>query len=334
MRAPPARKAKPAIGAVDALAHLIKHIPPEPQLATLVESVPSADRWRFELKWDGYRMLAYCDARHVVLLSRRGLDWSAEFPPVADALRKLRLRGTVLDGEVCAIDPKGIPSFNLLQNRRSDTPLVYVAFDLLLHREKDLRGEPLESRQEALDALIGHETSRTVFASTFTEGDPAKLLRMACRSGYEGIIAKQKQSRYIAGRSRTWLKVKCSKRQEFAVVGYLPMVGGRVVGALLLAIREGSRFVYAGRVGTGFSSAQRAELARRLDRDPVDGPEVDEVPRDVVGKAIWSKPRMVVEVSYLQRTSGELRHASFKGVRVDKSPEDCTWEVADEPSRT
>ena len=175
--------------------------------------------------------------------------------------------------------------------------------------------------------MIGHDTAKTVFATTAAEGDPKAILKLACKAGYEGIVAKEKGSRYTAGRARTWLKLKCTKRQEFAVVGYVPMVGGKVVGALLLAVREGQRFVFAGRVGTGFTSAQRAEIARVLDRDRSAVPTAEDVPAALLSKSLWSTPRLVAEVAYLERTKGELRHASFKGLRADKAPEDCTWEV-------
>ncbi|WP_394844738.1 non-homologous end-joining DNA ligase [Pendulispora brunnea] len=328
MRRPPARTAKVSPGNAEALAHLLGAVPPEPQLATLAESVPSPSRWRYELKFDGYRILAYCDRGHILLMSRRALDWTGEFPEVANALRALRLPASVLDGEVCAVDEGGIPRFNLLQNRAGGARLVYVAFDLLWRRE-DLRRAPLEERRRALEKLVGHDAASTVFASTSAEGDPREILRLACRAGYEGIVAKQQGSLYSPGRSRTWLKLKCSKRQEFGVIGYVPMVGGKVVGALLLAVREGDRLVYAGRTGTGFTTAQRAELARGLDRHRVEEPPAADVPRDVLSTAIWSKPRLVVEVAYLERTKGELRHSSFKGIRADKTPMDCTWEISD-----
>ena len=262
-------------------------------------------------------------------MSRRGLDWTGEFQSVANALRALRLPRCVMDGEVCAIDDGGIPRFKLLQNRAAGARLVYVAFDLLWRR-KDLRGTPLEDRHAALEALVGHDSTKVVFASTSTEGDPREILNLACRAGYEGVVCKQKGSLYIPGRSKTWLKLKCTRRQEFAVIGYIPLVGGKVVGALLLAVHEGNRFTYAGRVGTGFSSADRAELARVIERERVDEPPADDVPHDALAKgAVWAKPRLVVEVAYLERTQSELRHPSFKGVRKDKRAVDCAWERSD-----
>jgi bifunctional non-homologous end joining protein LigD len=327
MRRPASRKkARPT---PESLVQLLSKVPADPQLAMLVESVANPARYLLELKFDGYRILAYCRGRDVVLMSRRALDWSAEFPAVVMALRGLNLPECVLDGEVCAIDEGGVPRFNLLQNRAAGATIIYAAFDLLWLAGKDLRREKLEARRASLEKLIGHDTTKTVFATSAVEGDPQAILKLACKAGYEGIMAKEQGSRYAAGRSRTWLKIKCNMRQEFAVVGYIPMVGGKVVGALLLAVCEEGRFVIAGRVGTGFTSAQRAELARALDRDGRPMPTAEGAPPDVLAKAIWATPRLVVEVAYLERTRGELRHPSFKGLRKDKAPKDCRWEVAD-----
>ncbi|WXA83839.1 hypothetical protein LVJ94_48840 [Pendulispora rubella] len=302
MRHPPPRKTKPGPVA-DALKKLLALVPPDMQLATLAESVPFPDRWRYELKFDGYRILAYCERANVVLTSRRALDWTGEFPEIANALRALRLPACVVDGEVCAVDDSGIPRFNLLQNRAPGVRLIYVGFDLLW-RNEDLRRTPLEERQAAVAKLLGHDTASGVFASTSAEGDPREILRLACRAGYEGIVAKQKQSTYSVGRSKTWLKLKCSKRQEFAIIGYIPMVGGKVVGALLLAVYQGSRFVYAGRTGTGFTTAQRSELARALDRERVDEPPAEDIPRDVLAKGPYGRS---LAWSSRSHTSNELK---------------------------
>ena len=325
-RASPAPK--PASGA---LAELLVRVAPKPLLADRVakpENIPNPAAWRFEIKLDGYRMLAYATGGDVRLFSRKGLDWTSEFPQIVAPLRELELEACVLDGEVCALDADGIPRFNLVQRRDERARWVFFAFDILFFKKKDMRKEPLETRQKALSELLTPRPSSTVIVSPSVEGDPRELFRLATAAGHEGLMAKRKGSPYTAGKSRNWLKVKYTVREDFAVVGYVPLERANVVGGLILAMWEGDHFRYAGRVGTGLSDEDRSTLARELDAHRARTPPADGIPSSVIREgAIWSTPLIVVEVAFRERTGdGELREPSFQSRREDKAPKECTWE--------
>ena len=192
------------------------------QLATLVKEVPKRGTdYIYEIKFDGYRILATKTAADLRLFSRRAQDWTHEFAVVAKAAAKLRREEFVIDGEVCALDERGVPRFGLLQNRGSQAArLAYFVFDLLWLDGEDLRREPLEERRERLARLLGKPSKNSIIAlSSAVPGDPRDVLRVACSSGMEGIVAKEKGSLYDGGRGLSWLKIKCAKRQEFALAG-------------------------------------------------------------------------------------------------------------------
>jgi bifunctional non-homologous end joining protein LigD len=302
------------------------------QLATLVKEVPPrAADYLYELKFDGYRILAVKAGADLRLFSRRAQDWTNEFEVVGEAARKLRAKAFVVDGEVCALDPRGVPSFQLLQNRRGhDTRLAYFVFDLLWVDGKDLRTLPLEDRRDRLARLLGKlpKDSRIVLSSA-VPGDPKEILRTACASGLEGIVAKEKGSPYVGGRQASWLKIKCTLRQEFALAGYIPYLGTHVgeVGGLMLALKgKDGAFHYAGKVGTGFTSAMRRTLGKLLEADHTDTSQVADPPR-LGGIARWSRLKLVGEVAFTEWTGdGHVRHPSFQGLRKDKTPDECVRE--------
>jgi bifunctional non-homologous end joining protein LigD len=300
------------------------------QLATLVKEVPPG-AFIYELKWDGYRILAHKSGKDVCLMSRRGNDWTREFSVVADAVSTFPTKECVIDGEVCAIGPNGVPSFQLLQNRGArQVNLLFVVFDLLWLDGEDLRGKPLEERRARLEQVVAKaKADSLVRMSTAVEGDPKQILATACKSGLEGIIAKQKGSRYTGTRERTWLKVKCTLRQEFAIVGYLPLKKTLpAVGGLLLALKDETdgALHFRGKVGTGFDDKTRTSLAKMLDADRSPTPTALGAPR-MGGLARWSKPKYVAEVEFTEWTeAGDIRHPSFRGLRKDKKPEECVRE--------
>jgi bifunctional non-homologous end joining protein LigD len=191
------------------------------------------------------------------------------------------------------------------------------------------RTHPIEERRQRLERLIGRNPPEGLWLSTAVSGDPAEILKAACQQGFEGIVAKRKGAAYVDGRSRGWLKVKCFRRQEFAIVGYLPYLGTQqAVGSLVLALNEGGELRYAGKVGTGYSDAVRKELAGKLDAHPAKTPAARDVPR-FGGIARWTQPRLVAEVAFSEWTeAGHVRHPSFQGLRADKKPLDCVKEVA------
>jgi bifunctional non-homologous end joining protein LigD len=301
------------------------------QLATLVKELPKrgAD-YLYELKFDGYRILAVKAGAELRLFSRRGNDWTEEFGVVATAARKLRNKEFVIDGEACALDERGVPRFQLLQNRSGQAPrLAYFVFDLLWLDGQDLRRLPLEERRERLARVLARLPKESCIAlSSAVPGEPSDILRTACSRGLEGIVAKEKGSPYLGGRGPSWLKIKCTLRQEFAIAGYVPLLGTRLgeVGALLLALKgPDGAFHFAGKVGTGFTSAMRSSLGRLLEADRVDEPPVIDAPR--LAGARWSRLRHVAEVEFIEWTSAsELRHPSFQGLRKDKTPDECIRE--------
>ena len=309
--------------------------------ATLVKgaaAIGDPSKYRFEIKYDGYRVLAAKAGDDVRLLSRNGKDWTDAFPTVARAIAKLPVREAVLDGEVCAVAESGASSFHALQRWLSgDTgngELSYAVFDLLWVDGRDLRERTLEERRELLEPLLDDAGAPLTLSTSIdaTEQPLEAILGAVCARGLEGLIAKRKGSRYVVGRTRDWLKLKCGRRQELAVVGYVPLRSKSAaanrsrIGALLLGVAgEGGTLRYAGKVGTGFDDETRKELARALESRHVETPPVEGAPRMKVAR--WSRPGLVAEVSFTEWTAdGKIRHPSFLGLREDKAPSDCRRE--------
>jgi bifunctional non-homologous end joining protein LigD len=297
----------------------------EVENATLVESPPGRD-YAYELKYDGYRIIAFKLGSSVRLISRRRQDWTSEFSVVAAALeQQLAEHDLVLDGEVVALDERGVPSFQRLQHRKP--PLAYVLFDVLWADGRDVRGEPLEARRALLDELLP-KLEAPLARSTAVSGEPQQLLSVACRSGFEGLIGKRVGSPYRPGRGLDWIKLKCQLRQEFVIAGYLPFTGSQngIVGSLVLALRERDTYVFAGKVGTGFDSATRSALGKMLEQRVVKTSRVPGVPR-FGGLVRFVELGPVAEVRFSEWTDGgHARHPSFVGLRPDKRPEDCVRE--------
>lgn len=306
-----------------ALSHLIAEYS-KVENATLVDAPPSDD-YAFELKYDGYRILAFKVEDEVRLISRRGQDWTHAFVDVARAVAALDGRSLVLDGEVIAPDEHGVPSFQRLQNRQG--PFSYVTFDVLSVDGTDLRGEPIEERRRVLARIVGGRELPLV-VSTALPGKMDQLLTAACTAGFEGLVGKRMGSLYRPGRGLDWIKLKCQRRQEFAVVGYLPLTGSQrgIVGSLILALHRDGRFVFAGKVGTGFDQRTRSELGKMLEERHAEQPTATDVPR-LGGLVRWAKPGVVAEIRFSEWTEGHhARHPSYLGLRPDKLPEDCVFE--------
>lgn len=243
----------------------------KPQLATLVEGVPrQADPdWLYEMKFDGYRLLARLDHGEVRLYTRNGHDWAPKLPHLVAALRRMPLETAWLDGEIVMLADNGAPSFQALQNAfdgERTGAILFYAFDLPYVTGRDLRGEPLRVRRAVLARVMDAAGGDPLRLSDAFDAAPADLVASACRMGLEGIIAKRLSSPYVSRRSDNWIKLKCARRQEFVVVGYTDPQGARVgLGALLLAYHdEAGQLVYAGKVGTGFDDAGLAALRERL----------------------------------------------------------------------
>lgn len=320
---PAKRKAKAeALPTAKAAAVLPDFIPPA--LATLQSNPPSGTTWLHEVKFDGYRVQARIAAGKVALLTRTGLDWTDRFGPgIAHALAELPCRDAVLDGEIVVTGDGGVTSFSALQAALSEgrtDRLAFYLFDLLWLDGEDCRGHPLVERKHRLETLLAdapdHRPLR--YSEHFVEPG-GTMLRHACRMGLEGVVSKLADAPYRSGRSRDWIKSKCTNRQEFVIVGYLPSEKtGRGLRSILVGYRDGPSLRYGGRVGTGFSTRTGDDLKRRLDALKAKAPPFDRAPAGQKG-AVWVKPELVAEIEFRSWThDGILRHASFQGLREDK----------------
>ena len=310
-----------------------------PCLATLVSKAPGGSGWIHEVKIDGYRMQGRIAGDDIALRTRSGLDWTAKFKPVAEALRALPTRSALIDGEIVVEDERGVSSFSMLQGDlkagRRDRFRFYV-FDLLFLDGRDLRAEPLLARKAALAKLCRKlPADGVVHFSDHFEDDGALVLKHACRMTLEGIVSKRADAPYRSGRNGDWLKAKCSQRQEFIVAGYTPATSGPGIRSLVVGYRDKGKLIYAGRVGTGFSHADSVSLAKTLKplraaRSPFGAVPPEEARR----KAVWVEPQIVIEVEYRGWTGdGLLRHAAFQGVREDKGPREVVREEpVDDPA--
>ncbi|GAC1346040.1 MAG: DNA ligase D [Myxococcales bacterium] len=302
-----------------------------PMLATLIDAPPPHEEdYLAEVKIDGYRALCAVSAGRVAMTTRNGLDLTGRFPPVAAALGRLVVGDAVIDGEIAALDAKGVPRFELLQQGSDEA--VLFAFDLLRLDGQDLRARPLGERRDLLRSLLSNNAG----GLRLTEELPppfAAALEVAGKRGLEGLVLKLRDGPYQAGRSRAWLKLKVLKSQELAVVGYLPGEGNAAggIGALLLGVVAKGALTFAGKVGTGFSAKLRAGLRRELEKDAAPGPRVESAPR--LRGARWVEPRLVAQVRFTEWTAdGKLRHPSFQGLRTDKTPLECVREEPEAPA--
>ncbi|MGH7833041.1 MAG: non-homologous end-joining DNA ligase [Candidatus Binatia bacterium] len=306
-----------------------------PQLATLVESVPSAGGWLHEVKFDGYRILCRFEKGRVALLTREAKDWTARFKSVADAAAGLPVTDTILDGEVVALRADGTADFQALQNslRRGGGNLTYFVFDLLYLNGYDLTAIPLLARKEALAKILeSRDTGGALRYSGHWIDQGEALFEQACRMGLEGVVSKRPDRPYRPGRSRDWVKAKCLKGQEFVIGGFTDPAGSRTgFGALLLGFYDAAGSLhYAGRVGTGFNSRSLSELRSRLDDLTIHSTPFVNPPTGAGARGVhWVKPQLACEVLFTGWTEdGLLRHPSFKGLREDKAPREIRREEA------
>ena len=298
----------------------------KPMLATLVDAPFDDGDWVFEVKWDGFRIVARIEDGEVTLFSRGGKDVTKTYPPVAAALQKVR-RTAILDGELVALDEKGRSRFQLLQRAQKEkTRLRYCVFDLLFFDGEDLRARPLLERKRRLKAMLPKDAALKYSGHIAAKGKP--FFQKARRAGLEGIMAKRAQGLYHSGqRTREWLKIKTTFRQEVVIVGFTPPEGSRrYFGSLLLALRDKGRWTYAGRAGTGFDAESLktiyAKMKPLIRRDKL---FAERVPEEKA--TTWLKPELVGEVKFTEWTEdGQMRHPAFMGLRSDKRATDVVRE--------
>jgi len=308
-------------------------------MKAITASVPPCnEEWLYEVKFDGYRVLAIKNGKDVRLWSRNKNQLDARFPEVIKAIEKLPKRNLILDGEVCALDDQGKSSFQFLQNSADAThPIVYYVFDLLFEGFKDVRRLPLMERKARLEAVLLSAADPIRPSPFFTE-NPEEILDKMRAAGAEGSVAKLKDSLYEAGkRSGAWVKIKFHRGQEFVVVGYtLPKRSRHYFGALLLGYYQGKRLIFAGRTGTGFTEKSLKEIYRKLKSLESPKPFVEKIqdpsarwrPKGwSASDNRWVKPKLVAQVQFAEWTEdGLLRQASFQGLREDKKPIDVVKE--------
>ncbi|WUR15526.1 DNA ligase D [[Empedobacter] haloabium] len=305
-----------------------------PELATLVDAPPSDPQdWLFEIKFDGYRLLARVDGKDVRLITRNGNDWTHKLEPLRAAIEKMKLPKGWYDGEIVVHDQSGRPNFGLLQQAFDGTRtsnIVYFVFDAPYLDGYDLREVPLAQRRELLKTVMERAGNDMVRYSAELEAPPAEMVAAACQMGLEGIIGKRRDSAYVSRRSPDWIKLKCAQRQEFVIGGYTDPKGSRVgIGSLLLGYYgEDGKLHYAGNVGAGFNETTLREITAKLKKLASDSNPF--APSKAIEKrAHWVKPNLVAEVTFGEWTSsGSIRHSVFQGLRADKKASSVTREQA------
>jgi bifunctional non-homologous end joining protein LigD len=316
-----------------------------PMKPRLLDAPPTAGEWMYELKFDGFRIVAVKNGTKVNLVSRNGNELAARFPEIAEAVAALPVKDCVIDGEVVALDEQGRSSFQLLQAQEmegSSAPVYYYVFDLLQAAGKSLLNQPLEQRKEQLENLCS--TAREVIRfSGEIGGDPHALLKQVAQIGLEGLIGKQRGSVYEPDRrSGLWIKLKVLNEQEFVIGGYTPPAGSRKhFGALLVGYYEGKRLLFAGKVGTGFNAKLLATLHKQFQKEARDDCPFADLPSKQGGKWVqgitpammrkmhWVEPVFVCQVKFAEWTrDAKLRQPVFLAMREDKAAKDVKRERA------
>jgi DNA ligase D-like protein (predicted ligase) len=304
-----------------------------PTLATLTEERFSDPGWVYERKLDGMRCLAFRDGRRVRLLSRNRQSLDGTYPEVVDALAAQKCSNFVVDGEIVAFEGRRT-SFARLQGRlgitdpdearESGVPVFYYLFDIMHLNGQATVDVPLLSRKRLLRKTFQFDDPLRYTTHRVEDGEAA--FEAACKRGDEGVIAKLADATYEGRRSRNWLKFKCSRDQEFIIVGYTAPKGSRVgLGALLLGYHDGAEMTYAGKVGTGFDTATLRSLHKRLSRTEQ---TTSPVPQAKVPGAHWVRPTSVAQVAFSEWTrDGKLRHPRYLGLRTDKNPDEVVRET-------
>jgi bifunctional non-homologous end joining protein LigD len=298
-----------------------------PMLATLTDDAFDDENWIFEIKWDGYRAVAYCNGDDVELSSRNLKSFTHKYTDVTDALKELNINA-VLDGEIIAIDEKGHPKFQLLQNwEQTTSPLQYYAFDILWLNGYDVTSLPLTERKTLLHEIIP-ATDPIIKYSDHIVGRGKEFFNAAMKQDLEGIMAKKADSVYlIKTRTPNWAKIKVVQRQEVVIAGYTkPRNSRKHFGALLLGVYDGNELKYVGHTGSGFNTKSLDEVYKKLQPLVTDKSPFDKKPKTNM-PATWVKPKLVAELKFSEWTDeGIARHPIFMGLRSDKKATDVTLE--------
>lgn len=301
----------------------------EPELATLVSEAPEGDEWLSELKYDGYRTLIAIAGGEARIFTRNGKDWTDKFPGIAEAAAALDTDGTLMDGEIVAFDGKGRTDFSTLQKAiKQGGAMSCFVFDLIMEDGKEIVDLPLVERKERLEKIVGRGEGALVY-SDHVRGSADKVFAEICRSGHEGIVAKRADAPYRSGRGKDWLKVKCTRRQEFVIGGYSPSdKKARPFSSILIGVQEAGKFLYKGRVGS-FSAGTLEELGEALASRARKTSPFASLPKEASRGAKFVTPDLVVEVDFAEFTAdGVVRHGVVKGIRGDKDAAEVVLEEA------
>lgn len=299
------------------------------QLARLVDHVPAGDTWWHELKYDGYRCLISVGGGEARAYTRTGLDWTDRFPAIVATAADLPVSSALIDGEAVVLDEDGRSGFQALQAALKDAPdtILFYAFDLLALDGEDLTGLPLSERKQRLAALLD-KADGAILYSDHIVGRGEALFDRFCQAGLEGVVSKRADSRYAGSRNGSWVKTKCTRRQEFVILGWTPTDKARGFRSLLLGVHEDGALRYSGKVGTGFSMDEMDRLLERMKPLAVRKAPVD-APRAAVRGAHWIRPELVAEIAFTEFTGdGVLRHPSYIGLREDKQAKEVVPERA------
>jgi bifunctional non-homologous end joining protein LigD len=320
----------------------------EPMKAKLVEQPPRTGDWIYELKFDGIRLIAVKSDKKVSLLSRNQNELARRFPQIAEAIKDLQVRECVIDGEVVALDQEGRSSFQLLQALEMEegkSPVYFYAFDLLQLDGKSFIGLPLEVRKDVLERLC-RDAGDLIRYSGAIDSEANALLEEVKRRGLEGIMGKQRNSVYEPGRrSGTWIKLKCVQEQEFVIGGYTPPQGARKhFGAILVGYYDKNKLVFAGKVGTGFTTKSLSILHKKLQKEArndcpfvdlpskQDGQWVQGITPSMMKKMHWVNPKFIAQIKFAEWTRDKkLRAPVFLGLRDDKRPTEVVQEASTGP---
>jgi bifunctional non-homologous end joining protein LigD len=300
-----------------------------PQLATLTKTPPSGNEWVHEIKLDGYRVGCLIANGRIRLVSRRGLDWTSKFPEVVEAVAALGIMNGLIDGELVVLLPDGRSSFEAMQQAVAKRPpregLVYFAFDLIHLEGERIERLPLEDRKARLQKLIGTATAGRLRYAGHVEGRGTDVFDQVCKMGLEGIISKRRDLPYQPGRRDSWRKIKCLRRALFIIGGFTDQEGAQKgLGALLVGRYEGTRLVYCGRVGTGFTQSLARDLRARLEAIEQTACPFNPPPSGPLARTgHWVTPTLVCEATFIELTAaGMLRAPAFQGLKTGVNARD------------
>lgn len=300
------------------------------QLATLSNVIPKSKEWIFEIKYDGYRMISYVENKKVKILSRNNVDYTNKFKSIADSLKKIDEKCFVVDGEIVSFDENGRSDFKLLQDnlKSNNNNFYYVIFDLLALNNEDLREEKLIKRKDKLERLLFKAYDNLIYSKHVNKGN--ETFKFAKDNKLEGIIAKKVNSLYLGKRSDDWLKIKCYLRQEFVIAGYVTSDKNQLLSALILGYYNSDKeFIYAGKVGTGFSEKAKEELYNKFKSITKKTSPFKE--KIAIKNVTWLSLKYVAEIQFAEFTKDKLlRQPSFIGLRKDKKAKDVILEKIDE----